>query len=335
MKRLHSLCLPACAMMLVASGCVSRTNLAAKPVAQEAIKPSSLSEYIRGIYKVSSEASKRNDQRAALLEAAPELAALVEHVEKNPTDADSRTRLVDEYLSRNLYWGAYELLTEALADRSQDPQINLNLAVIWDSWGQYDLAVQYADRAMENGANSLRAFATLGRIQLHRNRPAEALVWYGRALEHERTAPILANMGYAHILNADWPKAKESLEQALAIDDTLEQAHNNLALALAKLGDDTGALAHLLKTGRPAVAFNNMGVLYLQDNKIPEAQHYFQEALRVEPGYEIARTNLNAIEASLPPPPIIRLPAFPEAPAPPPDTAQFRFDREARSAHSD
>ena len=75
-----------------------------------------------------------------------------------------------------------------------------------------------------------------------------------------------------------------------------------------------------------------MGVLYLQDNKIPEAQHYFQEALRVEPGYEIARTNLNAIEASLPPPAIIRLPAFPEASAPPPDTAQFRFDR---SAHSD
>ena len=310
MYRLKKVFLPGCATLLLASGCVTRaTHLTPQPApAQEAIKPSSLSDYIRGVYKLSAEASRQVEQRAILLAEAPELEDVVARAEQNPEDTEARSRLIAEYMSRKLYWGAYELLTNSLPASPNDAETNLNLAVIWDAWGLYDMALPYAERAIANGATSAQAYETIGRIELHRNHPTEALLWYGRSLESDRTAPVLANIGYAHMLRSEWESARTSLEEATQLDDTLEEAHNNLAIILSRTGDDTGALAHLLRTGRPAVAFNNMGVLYLRAQKLSDAQNYLEKALRLEPDYEVARRNLTALEALLPRPSILQLP---------------------------
>jgi len=306
-----------CAMTLLLAGCASRANGRSGPDSRSAhqqVKPDSLSDYIRGVYKVSSEASRQTEQRAALLSSAPELAALLDQAEKDPVDKEARSRIVTEYLSRELYWGAYDLLTNTVADYSNDPEANMNLAVIWDAWEQYSLAMQYGERAIANGAESAKAFETMGRIHLHLKDPDAAIAWYNRSLEYGRAPSILANVGYARMLTSEWDQARANLEEAVALDDTLEVAHNNLAVVLSKIGDDTGALTHLLKTGRPAVAFNNMGVLYLQTSDFQNAQHYFEEALRLEPDYELARRNLDALQALLPPLPLIELPALPEVP---------------------
>jgi len=321
MIRSRTLLMLLCAMMLLAGGCASRTAArsgASSKVAQQPIKPALLSDYIRGIYKVSSEASKQAEQRAALLSSAPELEALVDRAEQDPNDNEARTRIVSEYLSRDLYWGAYELLTNTLSENTNDPDVDISLAVIWDAWGQYSLAAQYGERAINNGAASAAAYETIGRIRLHQNEPAEAIAWYSRSLENDPKASTLANIGYAHMLTSEWEPARTNLEAAVALDDSLEQAHNNLAVVLSKTGDSTGALAHLLKTGRPAVAFNNMGVLYLNANDLRSAQHYFEEALRLEPAYETARINLEAIQELMPPPSIIDLPENSNEPESPP-----------------
>jgi Flp pilus assembly protein TadD len=207
-------------------------------------------------------------------------------------------------MSRKLYWGAYELLTNGLPGNLNDPETNLNLAEIWDAWGQYDLASQFVEHAIACGASSAHAYETAGRIELHRQRPTEALVWYGRSLESARTAPVLANAGFAHMLKSEWESARVSLEEATQLDDTLTEAHNNLAIVLSKTGDENGALSHLLRAGRPAVAFNNMGVLYLQSKQLRDAQKYFEKALTLEPDYEVARRNLTEVEALLPSLPI-------------------------------
>ena len=274
------------------------------------VKPDSLADYIRAVYKLSSEATAQAEQRAALLSQSPGLAPLVDRAERDPQDVEARSLVVAEYMSRKLYWGAYDLLTVALVTSDNDPAINLNLAVIWDAWGQYDLALQYGERAISAGAASAFAYETVGRIRLHRNEPDQAIAWYRRALAQTRTATVLVNLGYAHMLKSEWEDARPALEEAVALDNSSQEAHNNLAIVLSKAGDDTGALAHLLKTGRPAVAFNNMGVLYLQENKVREAQHYFREALRLEADYEVARRNLDGLlQGPAPPPAILYLPA--------------------------
>ena len=116
MNRLKKPFLPTCAMLLLTSGCVTRTaHLTPQPVpSQQAVKPSSLSDYIRGVYKLSAEASQHLEQRAALLTDAPELEDLLNRAEETPQDTEARSRLVTANRSRKRYWGAYELLTSAL-----------------------------------------------------------------------------------------------------------------------------------------------------------------------------------------------------------------------------
>jgi tetratricopeptide (TPR) repeat protein len=301
-------------MTLLAWGCVSRTSMRQNPDgsrhAYHAVKPASMADYIRAVYKLSSEASIQAEQRATLLAQASELAPLLDRAERDPLDVEARSLVVAAYMSRELYWGAYELLTGALAVNDNDPAIHLNLAVIWDAWGQYDLALQYGERAISSGESSTRAYETVGRIHLHLNEPDQALVWYNRSLAQNRTAAVLVNVGYAHMLKSEWKDARAALEEAVVLDDSSQEAHNNLAIVLSKAGDETGALAHLLQTGRPAVAFNNMGVLYLEEKKFREAQHYFREALRLEAGYEIARRNLDGLQVATPASSILYLPAF-------------------------
>jgi len=279
--------------------------------AYEPIGPSSLSQYIRAVYKLSSEGSnKQTEQRTKLLSQFPELAELAARIEQNPSDADARSRLASAYIDNQLYWAAYELLTESQPVNPGDNEANLNFARIWDVWGEYDLALNYAELAIDNGASSSRAYQLMGRIQLHRKAPFEAIGWYERAAQQENDATVLANLGYAYILSSDWEKAKPTLERAIELDSTIPEPHNNLALVLTRLGDEKGALAQLLKTAKAPVAFNNMGALYLQEKKFDRAQMFFEEALRLDPQYEIAQRNLTAVQVLTTPSGIVHLPSF-------------------------
>jgi tetratricopeptide (TPR) repeat protein len=254
------------------------------------------------VYKLSGEsANKENDRRAQLLAEHPELADLVNRIQKNAADNDARSQLVAVYFDQQLYWAAYELLTAAAAKNEVDSETNLNLARIWDVWGQYDLALKYVERAIAGGDSSTRAFEVIGRIHLHRNEPAAAISWYTRAAQLSDDATILANLGYSYILVSDWEKAKTILENAIALDGTLPEAHNNLAVVLMNLGDDKAALSELQKAAPAHVALNNMGVLYLQKEKLARARELFEEALQLAPKYDVAQRNLTAVQALLPP----------------------------------
>src|SRR5215470_9768201 len=131
-----------CVMTTLVCSCVTRTSLrhgaASVKHVYEPVKPSSLSEYMRAIYKLSSEsANKSAEERAALLTRLPELAELVKRVEKNSDDVQARSELVSAYMDHQMFWAAYELVTNAQAAGASDSDISLALARIWDVWGQY------------------------------------------------------------------------------------------------------------------------------------------------------------------------------------------------------
>jgi Flp pilus assembly protein TadD len=294
-----------CLLGLVVSGCLSRTSVRKDSKAgklYEPVKPASLSEFIRAVYKIERENNnKQAEERAALLAQSPELADLSSRVERNPADKDAAVRLAVAYIDHQLYWGAYDLLTNAQGASPDDPAINLNFARVWDGWGEYDLALSYGERATATGAASAQAYEVLGRIHLHRNALPEAIAAFNQAAQRENKPSILSNLGYSYILAGDWETARTTLEKAVELDDAMAEAHNNLAIVLTKLGDEEGALRQLSKTGKPPVAMNNMGVLYLQEHKLDRARYFFKEAVRLEPTYEIGRQNLHAVELQMPP----------------------------------
>jgi tetratricopeptide (TPR) repeat protein len=297
-------------LILTACSCATRSSLNTKR-GYGPVKPASLSDYIRAVYKLSTETSGEAERRAEVLAQQPQLAELLARADQNPGDAALRSELIAAYMNHKLFREAYELLMESHVADSGDSEINLNLARVWDAWGQYDLALQYAERGISTAKPNAQAFELVGRIHLHGSRPGEAATWFTRALQEDRlNASVLTNLGYARMLQSEWEQARLHLEEALKVDADVTEAHNNLAIVLSRLGDERGALSHLMTTGTPAVAFNNMGVLYLQQNKFEEAQRSFQEALRLEPQYELAHRNLQAIQTATPPPAIIHISSF-------------------------
>src|SRR5215207_9500346 len=95
MRRPHPLFLSALAIVLLGSGCHSRTTRSLGPrsvAAERGITPASSSEFIRGIYKLSSEATHQADERAQLLKKSPELEGLILQVESDSSDTDARER---------------------------------------------------------------------------------------------------------------------------------------------------------------------------------------------------------------------------------------------------
>jgi Flp pilus assembly protein TadD len=147
------------------------------------------------------------------------------------------------------------------------------------------------------------AYDTLARVYLHANDPAGAISAFLKANELEPGDPIpLADAGYAYMLRGDWQQAKIYLERAVALDSSLPEANNNLAIVLAQLGDYDGALQRFSETSRPAAALNNLGVVYLSQHKPKEAMQVFQEALKAEPDYATAKNNLQTAPEAAPKP---------------------------------
>ena len=83
----------------------------------------------------------------------------------------------------------------------------------------------------------------------------------------------------------------------------LEEAHNNLGIALAERGD----VAQAEKRFRDAVrcnpqnadAFNNLGATLLRHGNLKKGVEYYEEALRIDPGHATARRNIERIRNEL------------------------------------
>lgn len=284
-----------CIGQLAAGGCVPKSLVRSQEPAGESlrVKPASLTEYMRAVYKLSHEAAVQdNERRDRLVERTPRLKDLVQRLSVRPDDAEARRELGLAYLQNGLPWSAYDLLTEAEAVLTGDASIQSALAAIWDGWQEYDMARRHAEQAVQLSPTA-SAYEVLGRIHLHADAPAKAAKAFLSGLELDsKSAVLLANTGYAFMLQSDWKTAQDFLQRALAVDSSIGEAGNNLAIVQSRLGNFDGALQQLMKINEPAAAMNNLGVLYLAQEKPAEARAAFQEAVRIDPSYARARSNL-------------------------------------------
>ena len=111
MNRARTQWLPICTMVLFLSGCSARMagrTISESALSYQSLNPTSLSDSVRSVYKASSEASRQAEQRAALLSSNPDLAPLLDQAENNPLNKEARARIDFQYMSRELYWGAYD-----------------------------------------------------------------------------------------------------------------------------------------------------------------------------------------------------------------------------------
>jgi tetratricopeptide (TPR) repeat protein len=274
--------------------------------------PLSLSDYIQTVYKISEENTvEAEEARRKLLDSNPELAQLAARVAMDSKDVQSRNKLAEGYLHAGLLWSAYHLFQESrsLMDNNFDAEIGL--AQTWDKWKDYSMARQHAGAAVSINPQSAEAHEVAGRIHLHRNAPMDAVEEFKAAADIAPDKPsLLANLGYSYMLLGKLTDAKATLARALSLDPTLTEAHNNLGIVLAEMGDYQGSLAEMQKVGNPPVALNNLGAVLLSEKKSSEAAQVFQQALDADPNYKKAAENLAAARALTPPPAVVSLPSF-------------------------
>src|ERR1043166_9213299 len=135
----------ACVMQIFVSGCLSRTAVQPLNVAgpHGEVKPNSLTEYIRVVYKISHEGAVQDSEAYdRVLRENTKIDELVKQVAQNPNDLKSKQQLALEFADHGLNWRAYELLSELDTTLPANSGVALGLARIWDAWGDQGLARQ-------------------------------------------------------------------------------------------------------------------------------------------------------------------------------------------------
>ena len=306
------------ALVVSLPGCARQKSVRVAPASSAANdsgstgSPTALSNFIQATLRISQENTMAAEEALKQLhKRRPVLAELSSRVAANGNDFDSRRMLADAYMDEGLLPYAFQMYQEIQSIRPNDPGAQLGVARVWDRWGDFDLAYQHAEHAVLLDPKSADALEMLGRVHMHRNQIDRALSAFLSAVEIKpQSAPLLSNTGYLFLKRGDLQQARLYLERAVAIDDSLVEARNNLGIVLARMGEPNSALREFMAVNDPAAAFNNLGVVYMEQKRWTDARAAFRRALALDPKHAKARANLVEAEARVPRPTIINLPAF-------------------------
>lgn len=140
----------------------------------------------------------------------------------------------------------------------------------------------------------------LGILLEQARRPAEALEQHREAARLEPRSPrFLNNLGFALLVRGRAREAVPVLEDALRIAPGDARLRNNLGFALAAANDFGRAARQFELGGTRAEARNNLGLAYELAGNLPQAYDQYLEAVRLEPGAEGARANLEHVAREL------------------------------------
>jgi len=96
---------------------------------------------------------------------------------------------------------------------------------------------------------------------------------------------IYNNLGVSYSLAGNYKKAVVAFHRAIDLNYREGKVYNNLAMALANLERYDEALDAFKKVGGEAVAYNNMGCIYMSRGMFEDAVRSFEKAIELEPGY--------------------------------------------------
>lgn len=173
----------------------------------------------------------------------------------------------------------------------------------WEGEGRCLLALkeyQQAEAALKKAtrldAGNWKAQQSLGMLYADLGRYDDAIVSYRAALKSRPVeASILNNLGVAYYLKKDYGQSIEILERALqtARPEDRKRIYNNLGRAHARSGSYSRAVDAFRRGSDLATAYNNVGVILLEEEKPAEAAGCFEKAIKASPShYEVARENL-------------------------------------------
>lgn len=178
---------------------------------------------------------------------------LTRAVEANPENDDAQYLLGTIRLSRGEYEEAQKHLALAVTHRADNPakkvEAQNSLAVLYIHMKQHEKAVSLLEEASKEVLNRAPwlAFGNLGWAYTELGRYDDAINTLKRALfDQPQFCVGLYRLGNAYYLKEDYESAKESLSQAVSVQeggcDRLQEAHHLLGMVHLRLDNEDEAM---------------------------------------------------------------------------------------------
>lgn len=163
--------------------------------------------------------------------------------------------------------------------------------------GQYNEATGFLNRVLTQDSRRIRAYNALGVIADLNSQFEAAKTHYLTALALDRRSVlVLGNISYSCYLSGDWDLAEHYYNQLLQIDVSNSNNWLNYGLLQARRGKPLEALRAFEKVLPKAQAYNELGYVYLIDNKLDNAEQMFRTAITEAPAFFTkAYENLNTV----------------------------------------
>jgi tetratricopeptide (TPR) repeat protein len=113
-------------------------------------------------------------------------------------------------------------------------------------------------------------------------------------------ADTLNNLGYGYYCRGQWSLAEEQLRKAVAANPEHKRAWINLGMTLAQQAQYDQCLDAFAKAIPPAQGHCNLAFVLTTQGKREEAKQAYREALRIDPGLQLAQVALAKLERPTP-----------------------------------
>jgi len=185
--------------------------------------------------------------------------------------------------------------------KKQTADVQISLGRTCESQGRFDEARSAYVEALKKDPKRADAELRLAILDDRKGDNAGADRHFARALKLRPKDPeILCDQGYSLYLRRRWADAESSLKRALAVDPSHARSHSNLALVLARQGDNPGALTEFARAGcDPSDARSNLGLVLALEGRFEESKREYALALAAKPASSRAKEGLQATSVAL------------------------------------
>ena len=199
------------------------------------------------------------------------------------------------------YHDAMELFSVYVLRRPENPWGHYMMGLASWKAGELERAESALTKSVELSPQHVKGLVNLGRVQLERDRPEDAMKHLEVAADlAPESADVWRVMGNALSDLGRNDEAVEAYRHALAFDDDDPWSMNNLALVLIRQGRYEEALPPLARatelSPKTAVFQNNLGVALERSGYVTESRVAYQAALDANPTYAKAGISLERVE---------------------------------------
>lgn len=223
----------------------------------------------------------------------------VRALEYDPTNKEALDKIGEIHAEKGNYEPAKIAYQLALKQDPKNANALEGLGLIQLNTGSQAEAKQSLAAAVASNPNLWRSSNGLGLIADKHGDYLHAAQYYESALKTKPDMPMLMNnLGYSKYLSGNWQGAKQLFEAVLRLDSHYNPAWLNLGLVQVRLGNEDGALQAFMHVLDEADAYNNLGYIYMMDDKKPDAYQCFEKAISLSPTYhKLANENLKRLAA--------------------------------------